>query len=296
MKKTCGATSFFLLKVLVTLTLVGFPIYSLAYLPAEHDSVLMTALNDVEICSSSLILDSEKDTLRMGNRSEDTNYFRKALRFSHFFNPFKAIKPTWAMINRSTSDVRVESLVEQILSRKARWDDLKNSENLGIIIHHIQDMAVPLHVIPVNHPLPSHGFRESFESYKSRGQALGALKAEAPDCNRLSTIKNPLEVLTDLAKRTHRKVTKRTFPLVINGMPFLGTWLYFWTPQGADPKSGFGNYGILGHAFGRSRISIPNMNIEIEPKEYDSFFLEQLREARLATFDALVWYLNLPTR
>ena len=89
-------------------------------------------------------------TLVSSNVREDLNVLVKWFRVSHFYKPTSRLK-----CRRAPSDVRVRALWEEAVSAAARGRFARAYDRVGRIVHHIQDMASPPHVVPVNHWLSS---------------------------------------------------------------------------------------------------------------------------------------------
>ncbi len=94
--------------------------------------------------------------LWQGNRAEDTRLNVKWRHFSHYFRPDVAL----SLPRRGTSDERVAVLLDEVEAAKAAGDEAAMWQAIGGILHHVQDMASPPHVIPVAHDL-----RDGFESW-----------------------------------------------------------------------------------------------------------------------------------
>ncbi len=94
--------------------------------------------------------------LWQGNRAEDTHLNVKWRHFSHYFRPDAAL----ALPRRGTSDERVVVLVAEAQAAQAAGDPAQMWRAVGGILHHVQDMASPPHVVPVAHDL-----RDGFESW-----------------------------------------------------------------------------------------------------------------------------------
>ena len=94
--------------------------------------------------------------LWQGNRAEDTHLNVKWRHFSHYFRPDAAL----VLPRRGTSDERVVVLMAEADAAQAAGDTAAMWQAVGGILHHVQDMASPPHVVPVAHDL-----RDGFESW-----------------------------------------------------------------------------------------------------------------------------------
>lgn len=110
-----------------------------AYHLDEHSSITNMAIDNLSAC----IPIAEKERIRIlnSNRQEDLNLIEKWGRSSHYYNPHFQLP-----LRRNTSDTRIAEL------------EAKDPPNIGGILHHIQDITIPQHVIGV-----VHGWTDHFE-------------------------------------------------------------------------------------------------------------------------------------
>lgn len=160
------------------------------------------------------------------NLGEDLNLVVKWGAFNHYFNPMAPVRTTW----RATSDTRVAGLQEQLRQALAAGDEDEVWALAGAILHHVQDMASPPHVVPVE-----HGVGDGFESYPLDGLVLSAQGTPVPAMS---------------GTRAHVELAGRTWSVVqTGGYAACGathTWSEFWH---AEPGV-FGRYGGRGNRFG----------------------------------------------
>ena len=97
------------------------------------------------------------------NVGEDLNLPVKWGRHSHYYRPVGEVDTGW----RSTSEVRVEALAADLESAIQSGNASAAWSELGRILHHVQDMASPPHVVPVK-----HGLDDPFEA-RSVGHVEG---------------------------------------------------------------------------------------------------------------------------
>lgn len=160
------------------------------------------------------------------NLGEDLNLVVKWGAFNHYFNPMGSVRTTW----RSTSDARVSGLQEELRHALAAGDEGEVWLLAGAILHHVQDMASPPHVVPVE-----HGIGDGFEGYSLDGLVLSARGTSVPEMS---------------GTRAQVELAKRTWTVVqTEGYDACGAthqWSEFWQ---AEPGV-FGQYGGRGNRFG----------------------------------------------
>jgi hypothetical protein len=205
---------------------------------------------------------------------EDINVFVKDLVYSHYYHPEKQLQ-----MRRYDSMVRVSRLEIQL-----NIEPVPSVDDLGHLIHHLQDMAAPPHVVPVN-----HWFTDGFENHApvTSGFASGY---SCQDLQKFHSEATDLRtVLHDTAETTIQKVRKVSLPAQFTGasgdpiglrVPL--TW--FW--QESSDNS-FGQYGVLGNNFGQPTMAYGKGTITIPMTEMLEFKRQQLQLAVQATLQAL---------
>ncbi len=154
---------------------------------------------------------------------EDLNLLRKWGRWHHYYVPSP-------MAWRRPSVERV-ALLESLLSDVRAEDDRGRAWVLaGFLAHHVQDMASPPHVVPVE-----HGLADAFEGYDVR-PLVAAAGAEAPPALAPGAAQHALAAATLAALQE---------PLACDDAPV--AWSDFWR---APTKRRFGRLGPL--RFGRA--------------------------------------------
>ncbi len=146
------------------------------------------------------------------NLAEDLNLAVKWGRHSHYYRPVGAVDTGW----RSTSEVRVEGLAAELDAALEAGNIGAAWGELGRILHHVQDMASPSHVVPVK-----HGLDDPFESRELTGLTGQRALPEATD---------PLGAHHALALETWERVTSEV------------ELAAYWVVEG----EGFGAYGESG--------------------------------------------------
>lgn len=174
------------------------------------------------------ILAARSHEIALANVEEDLNLVVKWGLFNHYFNPKGAVRTTW----RQTSDVRVEGLWADIERALAEGDEAEVWERAGHLLHHIQDMASPPHVIPVE-----HNMTDGFERYDIAPLLAVARGRDLPPMG-------GVEAHRELALRTWSAVEQGRFEACGQSMP----WSDYWSGVPGE----FGSYGAAGNRFGEA--------------------------------------------
>ena len=103
-----------------------------AYPLQEHRAITQKAFEHLQTCNITVSA-NEQETIIIENLQEDTNLIVKWGKYSHYHHPERPLG-----IRRQSSFDRVQSLSNPF-------------EHLGVITHHLQDLTLPLHVLPISH-------------------------------------------------------------------------------------------------------------------------------------------------
>lgn len=164
--------------------------------------------------------------LAVANVAEDLNVVVKWGFYNHYFNPMGAVRTSW----RATSDARVAGLWTDIEAAIRAGDAEEAWDRAGHLLHHIQDMASPPHVIPVE-----HGLGDGFERYPIGPLVAGAQGTRVPAMG-------GIELHEDLARRTWDAVETGSYDRCGRTI----RWEQHWAPERGE----FGRYGGEGNRFG----------------------------------------------
>lgn len=213
--------------------------------------------------------------LSSSNLEEDFNVVRKDLTYSHYYNPNKILP-----MLRLDSSFRIKDLEEALKS-----DDSSTLLliHLGHAIHHIQDMAVPAHVVPV-----AHGFQNTFETYHLKNSQLST------NMSCLDLEKQALGV-QDLSALLNKSANESLLALAAILVPITkinstGTKNYsvdgsaFWKIAAGNA---FGSYGPLGEHFRDSTVQFSKDTVLIPPAFYEQFKKHQMQLAVINSWIAL---------
>lgn len=272
---------FFLLPLVIASTL-NAPLAAQAFWVGEHTKITAQAILGLQRCS---LLPKDWDEglnaiINDADIAEDTNLLRKWSRYSHYYNPTKKLN-----MRRDDSSVTVEES-QQTLDELAKGGSAEGSaihqgwELVGRIVHHVQDVTVPAHVVPV-----AHFWNDGFEAYAVGKDPLDGspLCPAAPDLAPLGLFQaNALGTLGAL---------EESFPYLENGTAKTLSWTEAFWVQG--PGMDFGSYGRFGNQFGVPSFSDSAGNlIQIAPAVFDAFKRKQLSRAVLGTQQAILWWLK----
>lgn len=249
----------------------------------DHGLITSVAVAEYNACDPAYAFSPADTTkLKAANLDEDLNILRKWVTYSHYYNPTKHLD-----MSRKDSSVRVSELEIELLPhlmvgpppfQLSRADILRL---MGHAIHHLQDMAVPAHVVPI-----SHRFSENFELMTAKTSDWDA-HTSMTDCGAL--LNAPSLDLLDLLKEYANLTLLRlqySFEYERDHAHETGNWGLFWKPS--DGLS-FGNYGAAGDHFGLATFTHGDHKFRLNPLLYEQFHHEQLRRAIEATKRALYW-------
>ena len=177
--------------------------------------------------------------LKEGSRSEDQISPQRIWNW-HFYGEEEDNYRSWFGANK-TSLKRVKSLVarladtSQTLSNHPQDTDLvmKKAVLVGRLLHHIQDMSCPPHVVPVYHV--------SKDRYETLMPPLNAVDFQEPP----TVITDFVKLYHDTAKLTKDRVRDTPLKLKAPGIPGTNpvTLSLFWKEPPADTKTFGGTYG-----------------------------------------------------
>lgn len=262
--------------ILILLSLFKSHAFSLS----DHRAITTLAFDQFMVCTQLVGHEADKKILIAGNLNEDLNLANKWSRWSHFYNPHRKLK-----MRRRDAVSRV-SFLEKIWNK----DQKKKIFLAGQMIHYIQDMASPPHVVPVMHSL-----NDSFEGLEV---SLAALQKRSQSCQFLNTLgqdknRNFSSLAKALAKETHHKLSIKKFEILINQKKYSMNYNAFWQEFLEGDK--FGQYGLLGNNFGKEFFVIPKYGKKTAKIKKDSliqFKLDRLEEALEFTKVALFLLYN----
>jgi hypothetical protein len=237
--------------------LVFFSTSSFAFSLKEHTEITKKAIEEFNRCVPNAFSAEHENMIVNNNLWEDINLFNKWSKYSHFYRPQETLDLYW----RNDALVRVNDLNEDFSIYK-----------VGGILHFMQDMASPLHVIPVN-----HGPTDGFETYAvsdvkwiNVGPQLNCQQLTNPNFD-----SSQFPRLIDLVGlQTLRSTKNFKFQELLSED--------FWQEGFFDESNNrryFGEYGVVGNQFGFSVVIKNDREIHVPVSVYDQFKGQQLRQA-----------------
>lgn len=244
---------------------------------SEHERMTQLAVEQYQRCFPGVLSDEQGRRITSANVWEDVNLIRKWASYAHFFHPTKSLK-----LRRKSSIERVEELEARLSAVNDPW------ESLGQMIHHIQDMAVPSHVVPVG-----HGLRDGFEAHRVSWNGVTGSRTDRALCDQIvDGTERPSRVLVDVALGTLMSLRER-FRATRSGNRVELDWRQFWKE---GPGTDFGKYGRFGNTFGSIVIELGPSIYIVQPKVYVGFKQTRMREAILGTQRAIHFFVTEQTR
>jgi hypothetical protein len=150
---------------------------------------------------------------------------------------------------------------------------------VGCVLHHVQDMSTPPHVVPVYHEPFS---RDSYESYsvKSTPKRLETVHVSSSEFSQLKAqLTRSFNLYDEAARATLDYIydyTSRSFSVSINGEVREVGCDEFWkrcSQHSLGPHvkggAGFGCYGSLGQHFGKTRFKRERDEYEVEAAVFE---------------------------
>jgi len=258
-----------------------------AFSLSDHRQITEAAFRGIQSCLPSPISDQDARTIQEANLWEDINVLKKWFGYSHFYHPESPSAPLHAEELGFRKDSRARVVLAQALLEKGEPERSHKLHLIGALVHHLQDMAVPPHVLPVNH-FWTDGFeklkvtlppRPAFESCEELIQVAmssdpTALHHETANETLHEVLEGHLSGITTHRDGRQPEVTQ--IPL---------TW--FWE-EGVG--SSFGRYGALGNAFGMTQLTGRDRKILIESTEYARYKSHRLHMALRVTQIILARY------
>ena len=244
-----------------------------AWRVSDHKMLTRRAVQLYERCYALRFTPTEVKSLVAGNVSEDFNLAVKWLKNSHYYHPNKWIRTLY----RDDAGYRVQYLMEKLLA--GRQPQLRL---LGKIMHFVQDVASPSHVVPV-----VHGLSDGFEKFKLPAAATTTGDLPCPPANAAP----PPAVLKREALRTLATL-RDTAQATRDGEPYEFSWTLFWS-EGLGSR--FGYYGFFGNNFGQTQaIEVMGRIYRFSHAVFHAYKLARAQQAIVATAETLHWYRSLP--
>lgn len=268
--------------------------------------------------------DKLRDYLGVSSASEDdvtfSSQFQRPFNW-HFYNNNGLISDNILVPGQRTSEKRFATLLEKLDNYVAKYSakpDRHHIEDLvettGRIMHHIQDMSTPSHVVPVYH---GPGLKDSFETFieayaEQIHPVLVADGGGGTDQSRMTVTVSESDIARakqdftagtdssllmkfydDSARATLKFLKENTITLYCDGIRKDVPLTSFWQEKnGASEHSeegfwlrafsqDFGSFGSLGNNFGNSAFVASGKFYEGNTDDYLSVYKKLLKKAIL---------------
>lgn len=230
-------TNITFLKWLFFFSLNANALFSFGYNKTNHEHITRLAIKLLnQECQYTFINEKEAEAIIAGNISEDHFGFKWLNRLwnQHFYNPRKP-EDKWERIH--SIDVRFERIAKRCFERIGTSSYYYS---IGEVIHHIQDVTNPAHVVPVYHG----GYKK--DQFDEQDILQYNLKVDDLDTNKKYNAPYLLSILKPIALTTLDGINEQfQVKVKVNGQVLsrLIDWSYFWKE---DSNTWFGYYGLLG--------------------------------------------------
>jgi len=196
-------------------------------------------------------------------------------------NPHASIKPNWAKINRSLHRIFVEKVI--LASQRIALRDQDFFVLSGEVLHFIQDMAVPAHVVPIYHDIFKS---DDFDHYVFD---TSSIRKKDIQCNTfLEQHESPETTLVRLAQLTRAAIVEH----IDDRSDRQWTVLWDLSAKGMDTDgNGFYHYGVCGNVFDQAKhrmLSKPQL-CQIKPATTNTFYKKRYEEGLDASLRVLVF-------
>jgi len=243
------------------------PLGARAFSIPDHEALTRASIDAALSAGGLPQLEAHRAAVVEGSRAEDLNLPVKWTGWNHFFHPGTPLDSGF----REDSSVRVHLLWEEAEEAASQGDLARAFDRVGHLVHHLQDMAAPPHVVPV-----MHGLSDRFEQHGTRralirplGRYIAPLSGE--------------EAQLALARETLEVVRTGTLPVEGGAIP----WSAFWAESSRPGE--FGGYGEVGNAFDAKEVRWRGRTWTVEPSAYEDF-VDARAEAAVAYSRAfLLW-------
>ncbi len=207
-------------------------------------------------------------------------------------------EPVWSYMEPLTFHLSSEHILlkryEQLREETTKKATRDACNLTGRILHHIQDMSIPAHVVPIFH---GQLVEDSFEIYLREHYFANESKISEisntlnPDSSTIipkaeTTILHLYEEAAETTLGT-LKIENSSCKCEMNGTQLNLPWSYFWSDRktnhnGSHPSEcnlgGFGIFGPLGKNFGKTEtINAGGNSYLIEQTTYDNFCQQQVK-------------------
>lgn len=219
-----------------------------AFNPDPHSAYALRAAQAYQRCPGVKLPEQLAEALAAGTDAEDSNLLTLPQRATnwHFYNRNKKLEPFW-FANRSL-DVIFSKRIEKLnaLLAEPDADPVEVYEQAGRVLHYIQDMSVPGHVVPAYHAKLPGNPADPFDEFESI-EALPVFDLSEAQCQALrdeagQADATPQHFLNAAATATLQAIEQ----IDAAGKPVVdGAWKAYWVypaRDAADARKGWGQY------------------------------------------------------
>lgn len=220
-----------------------------AFTPDLHSAYALKAAQAYQSCTGVKLPAQLGEALAEGTDAEDSSLLTLYQRISnwHFYNRNQTLVSFW-FADRNLDDIfstRVKRLHELLVKPDA--DPVQVYEQAGRVLHYIQDMSVPGHVLPAYHAKLPGSPADPFDEFEGV-EALPAFSLSEARCGELlakveSVHTYPAALLDEAARNTLKAIEQ----IDKHGKPIVdGAWQHYWVYPAPDPdeaRKGWGDYG-----------------------------------------------------
>ncbi|WNZ81538.1 hypothetical protein [Pseudomonas sp. P108] len=219
-----------------------------AFNPDLHSAYALRAAQAYQRCPGVKLPEQLAEALAAGTDAEDSNLLTLPQRATnwHFYNRNKKLEPFW-FANRSL-DVIFSKRIEKLnaLLAEPDADPVEVYEQAGRVLHYIQDMSVPGHVVPAYHAKLPGNPADPFDEFESI-EALPVFDLSEAQCQALrdeagQADATPQHFLNAAATATLQAIEQ----IDAAGKPVVdGAWKAYWVypaRDAADARKGWGQY------------------------------------------------------
>lgn len=292
--------------------------------PANHEDYTKVALDIFQqYLESGPVSQNVIEALCDASGSEDDPELQRGLNW-HFYNNGGRIRNNPLIPGTRTSENRVKNLAKDLGKAIEEYNGGKNKDKLAIIInlsgrllHHIQDMSTPSHVVPVYHGLVIKDNYERFGkvfagrisaaysltegSVEPHNSTVTISKKEIEQSLARENCDTPIGLYEKAAEDSLKYLDEVDFELKVEGKKSNLTWKSFWRENGSpepkwndsNDKNGFGTFGICGNNFGTPYFVSNDNFYEINHLVYLGLFQDMFKKS---VIDSIVFLKTLKDR
>lgn len=220
-----------------------------AFNPDLHSVYALKAAHAYQRCAGVKLPEHLAEALAIGTDAEDSNLLTLPQRATnwHFYNRNKKLEPFW-FANRSL-DVIFSKRIEKLnaLLAEPDADPVAVYEQAGRVLHYIQDMSVPGHVVPAYHAKLPGNHSDPFDEFESI-EALPVFDLSDAQCQALRDEAGKADATPQVFLDAAATATLQAIEQIdAAGKPVVdGAWKAYWVYPARDTdeaRKGWGQYG-----------------------------------------------------